>query len=453
VIGAPSGEELRERLETELERDGVPGAAALVVEGGAVRLRACVGVADRRTGVPVDEMTGFCLGSCSKAVTAAVVGTLVADGVLDWNLPVRRWVPELAFEDPVRTAETTLRDLLSHRSGMSRDSVYEWACDLGHAHVAAHVREIGAVAPFRDRWSYWNVGYYVAALAAERAAGRPFAALVEDRLARPLDAALVVDEAGARRFASLAAPHGPASGDGALRRYPPLPLDAAVGSGSVTASLTGMERWLSAWLGVAPWALPAPLRQELLAVQARIAAPEDSLPGSAAHAAALGWELQTAGGELVAAHSGRFLGTAARVVLLPAAGSAAVVMANAEGPAPRAFLAWWLGRRAGAREDWGQRARRSNLTDPRMATGPFAPSSVAGAYRRPGWRSLAVTAGDGGWRWAMDRAPLLDAAIAECEGRLRVTFDHPAVDAQLGGPMAADDTGLNTPMGRFVREG
>jgi len=64
--------------------------------------------------------TLFHHGSCVKAYTALAAALLAEDGVLDLDAPVRRLVPELRVPDPVLAERITLRDLLSHRSGLGR---------------------------------------------------------------------------------------------------------------------------------------------------------------------------------------------------------------------------------------------------------------------------------------------------------------------------------------------
>jgi len=106
----------------------VPGCAVAAVQDGQVVLAAGWGQRDLDTKLPVTADTLFAIGSTTKAFTAATVGALVDDGLLDWERPLRDYVPEIQRHDPVVSDRLTVVDLLSHRSGLPRHEM-TW---LGH---------------------------------------------------------------------------------------------------------------------------------------------------------------------------------------------------------------------------------------------------------------------------------------------------------------------------------
>jgi len=106
----------------------VPGCAAVAVQDGQVVLATGWGQRDLDTKLPVTADTLFAIGSTTKAFTAATVGALVDDGLLEWEHPLRDYVPELQLYDAVVTDRRTVVDLLSHRSGLPRHEMV-W---LGH---------------------------------------------------------------------------------------------------------------------------------------------------------------------------------------------------------------------------------------------------------------------------------------------------------------------------------
>jgi len=101
-----------------LEAWKVPGAAVAVVRDGEVLLAEGYGLRNAADGLPATAGTVFAIGSCTKAFAAGSVGIAVDDGKLDWDTPVRRYLPEFALYDPVATERMTPRDLLCHRSGL-----------------------------------------------------------------------------------------------------------------------------------------------------------------------------------------------------------------------------------------------------------------------------------------------------------------------------------------------
>src|ERR1700719_4096670 len=106
----------------------VPGCAVAAVRDGQVVLAAGWGQRELDTKLPATADTLFAIGSTTKAFTAATVGALVDDGLLDWERPLRDYVPEIQLHDPVVSDRLTVVDLLSHRSGLPRHEM-TW---LGH---------------------------------------------------------------------------------------------------------------------------------------------------------------------------------------------------------------------------------------------------------------------------------------------------------------------------------
>ena len=78
----------------------VPGCAVAAVGGGEVVLAAGWGRRDLEAELPVTPDTLFAIGSVTKAFTAATVGALVDDGLLEWEGPLRDYVPDLRLHDP-----------------------------------------------------------------------------------------------------------------------------------------------------------------------------------------------------------------------------------------------------------------------------------------------------------------------------------------------------------------
>ena len=98
----------------------VPGCAVAAVRGGKVELAGGWGMRDREAGLPVTHDTLFAIGSVTKAFTATTVGALVDEGLLEWNQPLRDYVPGVRLHDPFVSDRLTVVDLLSHRSGLPR---------------------------------------------------------------------------------------------------------------------------------------------------------------------------------------------------------------------------------------------------------------------------------------------------------------------------------------------
>jgi CubicO group peptidase (beta-lactamase class C family) len=94
----------------------VPGAAIAAVQDGKIALAKAYGQRDVEANLPVTAATQFVIGSITKSFTATGVALLHNEGRLDWNKPVRDYLPEFRLHDPVATERITIRDLLCHQS-------------------------------------------------------------------------------------------------------------------------------------------------------------------------------------------------------------------------------------------------------------------------------------------------------------------------------------------------
>ena len=165
----------------------VPGCAIAAVRDGQLVLAAGWGQRDLDTKLPVTSDTLFAIGSTTKAFTAATVGALVDDGLLESERPVRDYVPQLRLSDPVVTDRLTVVDLLSHRSGLPRHEMV-W---LGHpgrsrADVIRRLRFLPLSKDLRQAFQYSNLGYLMAGYAVEVLSGTPWEDYLRSRLLAPL---------------------------------------------------------------------------------------------------------------------------------------------------------------------------------------------------------------------------------------------------------------------------
>ena len=114
----------------------------------------------RNCRLPPDTL--FAIGSTTKAFTAATVGALVDDGLLEWERPLRDYVPDLRLHDPVVTDRLTVVDLLSHRSGLPRHDL-AWVGHPGRsrAELVRRLRFLPLSRDLRQAFQYCNLGYLV----------------------------------------------------------------------------------------------------------------------------------------------------------------------------------------------------------------------------------------------------------------------------------------------------
>jgi CubicO group peptidase (beta-lactamase class C family) len=164
----------------------VPGATLGVLDGDEVSVVAA-GTANRNTGVEVTPDTLFQIGSITKVWTATLVMMLVDEGVLDLDAPVVTYLPEFKVADADVTAKVTLRDLLSHRSGIGGDHILDTG--RGDDTLERYLEtctEIGQEHDLGATMSYCNTGFSVAGRVLEKVTGKVWDQLLRERIIGPL---------------------------------------------------------------------------------------------------------------------------------------------------------------------------------------------------------------------------------------------------------------------------
>ncbi|WP_084727629.1 serine hydrolase [Rhodococcoides yunnanense] len=169
-----------------MSRTGAPGIAVAVVYQDEVLYSKGFGV--RKVGEPdaVDTSTMFQLASVSKPVASSVVASLVGEGKLDWDDPIRQFEPQFAVADPYVTDHASFTDLMSHRSGLP-DHAGDLLEDLGYSYddIVTRLNQV-PLEPFRDNYDYTNYGFSAAGVAAAKSQGTTWAELSEQKIYEPL---------------------------------------------------------------------------------------------------------------------------------------------------------------------------------------------------------------------------------------------------------------------------
>ncbi len=251
VAAPPPPARLPQGLEAYVERAmaeaEMPGIAVGVVHGDDPPIAQGFGV--RRLGRPdrVDGDTVFNVASLAKSFTAAAAASLVDEGRLGWNDPVRDRLPRLRFSDPWLTEHVTLADLLSHRTGLQPANTMFRLTHIDRAEILRRVRYLRPSSPFRTEQVYNNVLYTVAGEVAAAAAGTSWEELVRARLLQPLGMAATTAGAGAPHGVNFAAPH--AMVDGRHQPIRPASYVSIAPAGGINSTARDMVRWLAFQLG------------------------------------------------------------------------------------------------------------------------------------------------------------------------------------------------------------
>lgn len=163
-----------------------PGVAVAVIKGDEILHQNAYGFLDVEVQLPMTVHTRFAMASVTKSVTAMSVALLVDDGKLEWDKPVKDYMPEFILDDPYATQHVTLRDMLSHRTGMPRHDFSAWRLDLSRAEFVRRMRHLKFSATFREKFQYNNLMYCAAAYLVEKIAEQRWEDFVQQRIFSPL---------------------------------------------------------------------------------------------------------------------------------------------------------------------------------------------------------------------------------------------------------------------------
>ncbi len=391
----------------------VPGCAVACVKDGNVVVARGWGRRDTQTGDPVTGDTLFAIGSVTKAFTVATVGALVDDGLLDWERPLRDYVPEIRLHDPVVTERLSMVDLLAHRSGLPRhDLAWVGHPDRSRAELVRRLRFLPLSKDLRQAFQYCNLGYGLAGHVVEALSGTRWEDFLRARLLAPLGmdrSRLTVDD-------MLADPdHATAyeRRNGVIVPVPQRSVTALGPAGAINSSAADMARWLLAQLGGGLVDGKQVMSPGTLARQhaSHIVLPEDrTFPLSTRHAYGLGWMIGQYRGHRLAEHGGGIDGFQTECMLLPDDGIGVAVLTNTSssvmapvvayrvldevlGAEPFDWFAEYKARydalMAGSREVRGARRVVAGAALPRPL------GAYAGQYDHPGYGTLTVTVDDG----------------------------------------------------------
>lgn len=176
--------------ERSMKAFNVPGIAVAIIKDGKVIHSKGYGVRSLRTMQKTDENTLFGIASNSKAFTAAALGILIDEGKLKWDDKVRDYIPEFKLYNPYVTEEFTIRDLLTHRSGMGLGAgdlmFFPDSSDFTLKDIIYNLRFLKPVSSFRTKYDYDNNLYIIAGEVVKRVSGMSWDEFVEERIFKPL---------------------------------------------------------------------------------------------------------------------------------------------------------------------------------------------------------------------------------------------------------------------------
>jgi CubicO group peptidase (beta-lactamase class C family) len=320
----------------------VPGMAVAIVKDGKIVVAKGYGVRKLGGSTPVDEFTTFGIGSNTKAFTAAALATLIDQGKLAWDDPVYQRLPDFVMYDPYVSHEMTIRDLLTHRSGMGLgegDLLFWPQSTYTRDEIIHKLRYMKPASSFRSHYAYDNLLYMTAGQIIPAITGISWDDYVRRHIFTPLGMTHSnLSNADAKPGDNVAFPHSTV--DGKLQVIPFEALDNVGPAGAINSCAADMAKWVQLQLNRGKFAdrdgrLFSERRSREMWTPQTILPLGDPPPQLAALKSnfadyGLGWGLHDYRGRKLVGHTGGVAGFVSRVMLVPEENLGVVILTNAE---------------------------------------------------------------------------------------------------------------------------
>ena len=331
-----SSHQIDSLTELVLKTFDVPGIAVAVVKDGKVIHARGYGVRSLRTMQKVDENTLFGVASNTKAFTAAALGMLVDEKKMSWDDKVVDYIPGFKLYNPYVTQEFTVRDLLTHRSGLGLGSgdlmMFPDSSNFTREDIIRNLRYLKPVSAFRTKYDYDNNLYIVAGEVVAKVSGMSWENFIDSRILKPLGMnATAPSMARLKDRSNMIDPHAPVNG-----KVQALTIDwseTANAAGGLVTNITDLSKWIIMQMdhgkyGDGKQLFSETVHEEMWTPQTII--PTQTTPPYNTHFASygLGWFLSDVKGYKQVTHTGGLAGVVTQVTLLPEMKLGIIVLTN-----------------------------------------------------------------------------------------------------------------------------
>ncbi|HEX8735074.1 MAG TPA: serine hydrolase [Pyrinomonadaceae bacterium] len=286
----------------------------------------------------IDEHTLFAVASNSKAFTATALAMLADEGKINWDDKVTKHLPDFRLADDYVTREITIRDLLSHRSGLPAygGDILWWGGDYGRDDIVRRVRFVKPAYSFRSTYAYQNIPFIIAGQIIEKVSGKTWDEFVKTRILQPL--AMSETTTSIRDFAPDAnktMPHFRDLETGKTFAIRWRNLDNGAAAAGINSNVLDMANWLRLQLNEGEFEgrrLVSPKNiREIQSPQTIIPftnqSPEPKLKTNF-RAYGLGWSLREYAGYKMVTHGGWADGQLSTTAMIPEKRVGVVVLTN-----------------------------------------------------------------------------------------------------------------------------
>lgn len=394
-----------------------PGLAVAIVDGERLAFARGFGVKRVAGSEAITADTRFAIASTTKAFTTASIALLVDEGRMKWDDPVSRHLPGFRLSDPLANELVTLRDIVSHRTGLSRNDALWYNTLWSREEILARVAGVPLTRSFRSSYQYQNIMFLAAGEAVARRAGSTWEKFVGSRILEPLGMNNTgFSPADAQAAPDVAAPH--IKRKGVVVEVPWKDITNIGPAGSMNSSVRDLARWVALHINKGVFEGRRVISEKEITethtpqtvihddAQAREMNPDSHL-----NVYGLGWRLQDYRGRFLISHGGAIDGFRAQVAFLPDEKWGIVVLTNLGQTSLADALRFalidalldlprkdWAGiflAAAKKQEDQAAAKRKERAARRVQGTRPSLPlQSYTGIYENPGYGRVTVKAID-----------------------------------------------------------
>ena len=331
VVSQEKLNEIDSLMSKALETLRIPGFAVGIVVDGQVAFTKGYGVRNYSDQSPVSENTLFAIGSCSKAFTTFALGQLVDEGSISWDDPVIKHLPEFRLHDIHATHHLTIRDLVTHRSGLPRHDFVWFNSKFPRHEILNRLQYLEPTYDLREKFQYNNLMYAVAGLVIERVSGQSWEEFVGDRIFKPLGMTrsnFAVEQS--QKSDDFATPHTEKNEQ--IEVIPFRELSNIGPAGSINSTAENMARWVQLQLSQGDFQGEHLINAETLKDMhvVHMPVPSQMIAGMFGFGYGLGWFTGLHKGHYVVAHGGGIDGFISEVLLFPEEKIGVVVLTNSD---------------------------------------------------------------------------------------------------------------------------
>jgi CubicO group peptidase (beta-lactamase class C family) len=389
----------------------IPGLAISIVKDGEVIFSQGFGKRDIDEGKDVTAQTLFPIASCTKAFTATSMAILVDEGKLDWDTPVKRYIPTFKLYDLFASEHMTPRDLVTHRSGLPRHDLMWFNSSATRQELFDRLQFLEPSKDLRAVLQYNNLMFMAAGYLVGQLSGQNWEDFVQQRIFDRLGMkSSIFSTSAAQETDDFSFPYKAIKDE--IKKIPFYEGQWSVApAGAIVSSVADMSSWVLLHLNKGKHEGTQIVSENQVAqmhapqMVAPVTFPFPEIPISSY---GLGWFVEPYRGNMMTEHGGNINGFSSLVTLLPEQNLAVVVLTNLDGnPVPNILTYNICDRLLGLDEvTWNERFKKfwtafkeaeekgKEKTEADRVVGTHPSHSLdayIGEYEHPGYGIFSVT--------------------------------------------------------------